>query len=43
LLRLDLASGSSRSSTPLAMLPGGRQGGYSIYDVARGLAEQTST
>jgi streptogramin lyase len=33
LLRLDLASGKFEEFDPLAMLPGGRQGGYSIYDV----------
>jgi virginiamycin B lyase len=33
LLRLDLATGKFEEFDPLAMLPGGRQGGYSIYDV----------
>ena len=33
LLRLDLASGKFEEFDPLSMLPGGRQGGYSIYDV----------
>jgi streptogramin lyase len=33
LLRLDLATGKFEEFDPLGMLPGGRQGGYSIYDV----------
>ena len=33
LFRLDLASGKFEEFDPPAMLPGGRQGGYSIYDV----------
>jgi streptogramin lyase len=33
LFRLDLATGKFEEFDPLAMLPGGRQGGYSIYDV----------
>ena len=33
LFRLDLASGRFEELDPLSILPGGRQGGYSIYDV----------
>jgi len=33
LLRLDLATGKFEEFDPLSILPGGRQGGYSIYDV----------
>ena len=33
LLRLDLATGKFEEFDPFSILPGGRQGGYSIYDV----------
>jgi streptogramin lyase len=33
LLRLDVATGKFEEFDPLSMLPGGRKGGYSIYDV----------
>jgi virginiamycin B lyase len=33
LLRLDLTTGKFEEFDPLSILPGGRQGGYSIYDV----------
>jgi virginiamycin B lyase len=33
LFRLDLASGKFEELDPLSILPGGRQGGHSIYDV----------
>ena len=33
LLRLDMATGKFEEFDPFSILPGGRQGGYSIYDV----------
>ena len=40
LLRLDLATGKFEEFDPFSILPGGRQGGYSIYDVRADFAEQ---
>ena len=40
LLRLDLATGKFEEFDPFSILPGGRQQGYSIYDVRADFAEQ---
>ena len=40
LFRLDVATGKFEEFDPLSMLPGGRKGPYSIYDVRADSAEQ---